>query len=407
MPKLIVIGAGAAGFFCAVNAARLNSGLSITLLEKTNKMLSKVKVSGGGRCNLTHACFQISDMIPNYPRGGNFLRKSFGHFFTTDTIKWFEDRGVKLKTEEDGRVFPQSDSSHTITNCLMQEANQYGVEILMNRDVEGLEKNEEWKIILKDGKTLKADYVCVANGGSSKGSSYEWLSRLGYEIVPPVPSLFTFNIPHHPISTLMGVSVEKARIRISGTKLAAEGPVLVTHWGLSGPAVLRLSAFAARDLAEKQYQFEVGVNWCPAFTEVSMRETMQTIRRENGSQKMNNRNPFQLPQRLWEFLLREAGLTESIRWADLPAKSQNKLILLLTAHPFEVKGKTTFKEEFVTAGGVSLNYIDPLTMQGRLHAALFFAGEVMDVDGVTGGFNFQHAWTSGYLAAREIARQAI
>ena len=403
-PVLLVIGGGAAGFFCAINAARLNPSLSVTLLEKTNKLLSKDKVSGGGRCNVTHACFQVSAMIDKYPRGAQFLRKSFGHFFTTDTVNWFDERGVKLKTEEDGRMFPVTNSSQTIIDCLIKEANRYKVEILMNRDVKSLlQKDGRWLLTTIDGKNMEADFVCLASGGGPKLASYEWFKNLGLAVVSPVPSLFTFNIPGHPITKLMGVSVEQATVRIVGSKLVQEGPVLVTHWGLSGPAVLKLSAWGARDLADLNYHFSVGVNWCNK-NENLVREIMQQWRQDSGSQKILNRNPFQLPQRLWEHLLQQAGIDEQLRWAEVPGKLQNKLISYLTNYEFAVKGKTTFKEEFVTAGGVDLKQVDPATMACRLHPNLFFAGEIMDVDGVTGGFNFQHAWTSGFLAAKEIAR---
>jgi len=406
-PKLIVIGGGAAGFFCAVNAARLNPELSVTLLEKTSKLLTKVGVSGGGRCNVTHACFQIGDMIAKYPRGGQFLRKSFGHFFTTDTIQWFEDRGVKLKTEADGRMFPESNKSQTIIECLVREANQYGVEILMNRDVKAIhDTGNGWTLETSDKKPLKADFLCIANGGGNKIESFQWLSALGYAIVPPVPSLFTFNMPQNPITKLMGISVEKVKVKIIGTKFIEEGPLLITHWGFSGPAILKLSAWAARDLAVIHYQFKILVNWCEGDNEQVVREKMLIARKEMAGQKITNRNPFQLPQRLWEFFLQSLGIKEDLRWADLPAKLQNRLITQLTSQEFVVNGKTTFKEEFVTSGGIDLKEIDPATMQSRLHNRLFFAGEVMDVDGVTGGFNFQHAWTSGFLAAKQIAEKA-
>jgi len=407
MPKLIVIGGGAAGFFCAINAARLNPSLSIVLLEKTSKLLSKVRVSGGGRCNVTHACFQLSTMIDHYPRGAQFLRKSFGHFFTTDTVTWFEERGVNLKTEEDGRMFPVTNTSLTIIECLIKEANRYKVEILMNREVKALsQKNQFWHLTTADGKEMQSEFICIASGGGPKLSSYEWLKDLGLTVIPPVPSLFTFNIPDHPITKLMGISVEQAKVRIVGSKLIQEGPVLITHWGISGPAVLKLSAWGAREFADLNYHFKVAVNWCN-LNENLVREKIQEWRQEFGSQKILNRNPFQLPQRLWEHLLQQAGIDVQLRWADVPGKLQNKLISLLTNHEFDVKGKTTFREEFVTAGGIDLKQVDPATMECRLHKNLFFAGEIMDVDGVTGGFNFQHAWTSGFLAAKQVAKNSV
>ena len=412
--RLIVIGGGAAGFFCAVNAARLNPSLQVTLLEKGNKLLSKVKVSGGGRCNVTHACFNIQDMSKRYPRGEHFVRKAFHQFFTTDTIEWFESRGVKLKTETDGRMFPVSNSSQTIIDCLMKEVNTYGVEILMNREVRKLEAENgkpsdakamegKWKVELNNNEIMEADFVCVASGGFPKLQQFDWLKNTGHHIIEPVPSLFTFNIPGHSITKLMGVSVPEATIRIQSTKLKNTGPLLITHWGMSGPCVLKLSAWGARELQEMNYDFTISVNWFNDQKEQELKAALQSHRNINGSQKIINNNLFQLPNRLWQFLLQEAGIKEEWRWADLPSKEQNKLVQILTNHEFHVKGKTTFKEEFVTAGGVDLKQVDANTMQSKLHPGLFFAGEILDVDGITGGFNFQHAWTSGFIAAKSIA----
>ncbi len=402
--KLIVIGGGAAGFFCAVNAARLNPSLHVTLLEKSNKLLSKVKVSGGGRCNVTHSCFEIAELSKRYPRGEHFVRKAFHQFFTTNTIEWFEERGVKLKTEADGRMFPVTNSSQTIIDCLLKEVNTYGVEILMNREVKDVKsENDKWTIKLSSEEVLEANFVCIASGGFPKLQQFDWLKNTGHSIIAPVPSLFTFNIPNHPITKLMGVSVPDATIKIQSTKLKNTGPLLITHWGMSGPCVLKLSAWGARELQEKGYDFTILVNWLNDKKEQELKDELQLIRKQNGSQKIINNNLFQLPNRLWQFLLQEAGVKEEGRWADLPSKEQNKLIQLLTAHEFHVKGKTTFKEEFVTAGGVDLKQVDPNTMQSKLQPGLFFAGEILDVDGITGGFNFQHAWTSGFIAGKTIA----
>lgn len=401
---LVVIGGGAAGFFCAVNAAQMNPELKVILLEKSNKLLSKVKVSGGGRCNVTHACFDIKEMSLHYPRGEHFVRKAFHQFFTTDTIEWFENRGVKLKAEDDGRMFPVTDSSQTIIDCLLREANKYGVEILMNREVnELIMDNEKWKIRLKSGEIFISDFVCVASGGFPKLSQFEWLKDTGHTIVEPVPSLFTFNISKHPLNELMGVSVPDATIKIQQTKLKNSGPLLITHWGLSGPCVLKLSAWGARELQQLNYHFTISVNWLGDRKEEEVRNKIQGTRAESASKKISNSNLFQLPNRLWQYLFNSSEISEDMRWADLPAKAQNKLIQLLINQELQVAGKTTFKEEFVTAGGVTLKEIDPNTMQSKLHKGLFFAGEIMDVDGVTGGFNFQHAWTSGFVAAKAIA----
>ena len=406
---LVVIGGGAAGFFCAVNAARLHPYLKVILVEKTSKLLSKVKVSGGGRCNVTHACYSMAEMIKKYPRGASFLKKAFHQFFTTHTIEWFEQRGVALKTEPDGRMFPQSNTSQTIIDCLLAEADKYKVEIRMNADVRELAVGREqsadgqsFTIKFADNKTLFADYICIASGGYPKSIQFEWLIKLGHTVQSPVPSLFTFNIPNNSITALMGISVDDVLVKIAGTKLQQRGPVLVTHWGLSGPAVLKLSAWAARELAHKNYHFTIQVNWLPKYNENSLKEKIQQIRFDIASQKIINRNPFALPARLWEYFLQQCGINAGSRWADLPAKEQNKLIKILCAQELEVKGKTTFKEEFVTAGGIQLSEIDVNTMQSKIVPHLFFAGEVIDVDGVTGGFNFQNAWTTAWISAKGI-----
>ena len=409
--KLIVIGGGAAGFFCAINAARMNPGLEVVILEKTKKLLSKVRISGGGRCNVTHSCFDIDEMSKKYPRGNNFVKKSFHQFFTKDTISWFEQRGVKLKTENDGRIFPSTNSSQTIIDVLLREADRYNVAIRLNSEARKIDIElgkadnvRTFVVACSDGELLQADYLCIASGGYPKPQMFEWLTKLGHSIEEPVPSLFTFNMPQHPITGLMGVSVEHARVKIAGTKSEQEGPLLITHWGLSGPAVLKLSAWAARQLALSNWQFPVLINWLPHYNEQSLQKDFQRLRLELASQKIANKNPFGLPNRLWEFFLNEIDVKEEMRWADLPAKTQSKLVRLLCAYPADIKGKTTFKEEFVTAGGIRLNEIDANTMMSRKISNLFFAGEVMDVDGITGGFNFQHAWSSGFIAARTIEK---
>jgi predicted Rossmann fold flavoprotein len=402
--KLIVIGGGAAGFFCAVNAARMKPGLQVVIVEKTGKILSKVKISGGGRCNVTNACSDIVEMTRNYPRGASFVKKTFHWFFTADTVKWFGERGVPLVAEADGRMFPVSQSSQTIIDCLLREVNKFGVQLLLNREVKMIERvNNSWQVTLANGELLKANFVCVASGGYPKLSMFGWLQALGHTIEAPVPSLFTFNIPGDPLIRLMGLSVANAGVKITGTKLQEAGPLLVTHWGLSGPVILRLSAWGARELKERAYSFNIMVNWIPAFNEQNLQKKMQEIRREQGAQKITLKNPFDLPQRLWEYLLQQSGIPESTRWADLGVVLQNRLVKHLLMQEFAVKGKTSFKEEFVTAGGIALSEVNATTMMSKLQPGLFFAGEILDVDGITGGYNFQHAWTSGWLAAKNIA----
>jgi predicted Rossmann fold flavoprotein len=401
--RLVVVGGGAAGFFCAVNAARLYPSLEVMIIEKSNHLLSKVRVSGGGRCNVTHACFSIAEMIKKYPRGASFLKKAFHHFFTSDTIAWFKERGVEIKTESDGRMFPVSNTSQTIIDCLMQEANQYGVTILMNREVkEIVKKDNGFNLLFSNHSVIETDFLCIASGGYPKSLQFEWLTKIGHTVESPVPSLFTFNMPGNPITALMGIAVEKVQVKIGGSKLVEDGPMLITHWGMSGPAILKLSAWGARELAAKNWQFGMIINWLPIYTEQTLKEKFQQVRFDIAAQKISNRNPFSLPQRLWDYLLQQSGVNENIRWADLPAKEQNKLIKNICAQEFSVNGKTTFKEEFVTSGGISLDEVDHASMQSKIVPNLFFAGEVLNIDGVTGGFNFQNAWTTAWIAAQAI-----
>lgn len=403
---LVVIGGGAAGFFCAINAAQLHPSLRVVILEKSSKLLSKVKISGGGRCNVTHQCSSIAQMIKYYPRGANFLKKAFQYFFVPDTIAWFKQRAVPLVAEADGRMFPTANTSDAIIQCFFQEASRHGVEIKMNCDVQQIispqSKTQAFELMLSNGKKMNADYLCIACGGFPKASQFNWLLSTGHTIVPPVPSLFTFNIPNTTITHLMGLSVPEVVIKIIGTKLQQQGPLLITHWGFSGPAVLKLSALAAIELAAMQYQYQVQVNWLPQYHEGTMIEKLKALRFELAPQKMVNRNPFGLPARLWEYLLTESGINLEIRWADVPAREQNKLAKLLCAQEFSVKGKTTFKEEFVTAGGISLSEVNAQTMESKMIPGLFFAGEILNIDAVTGGFNFQNAWTTGMIAARHM-----
>jgi predicted Rossmann fold flavoprotein len=406
--NLIVIGGGAAGFFCAVNAARNNPSLKVIIVEKSNKLLSKVKVSGGGRCNVTHACFEINELIKHYPRGQNFLKKAFHWFNTKDTILWFKERGVELRGEADGRMFPITNNSQTIIDCLLNEADKYGVEVLTDCEIKEIEVSSKLFYLHSTNHQLPAaDFLCIATGGYAKASKFDWLRQSGHVIEDTVPSLFTFNIPANKITELMGVSVDETLIKINDTKFRQNGPLLITHWGMSGPVILKLSAWAARDLANKNYNFNITINWIPDYNENSLREQWPNLRNELGIQKVVNRNPFGLPNRLWLYLLEESNIEEEIRWVDLSSKHQNKLIQNLTAQTFHIKGKTTFKEEFVTCGGINLGNIDANTMQSKKIDHLFFAGEVIDVDGITGGFNFQNAWTTGWIAAKSIAADCL
>ncbi len=402
--NVIVIGGGAAGFFAAINCAQIHGNCSVTLLEKSSKLLSKVRVSGGGRCNVTHACFDNSLLIKNYPRGEKELRNAFSRFTTTDTIHWFEKRGVKLKTEADGRMFPESNTSETIVNCLMQEAEKAKVTIKLNVDIIEIVKNADLSFELKEigGGVFHCDKLIIATGGNSKEAAYEWLRKLGHTIVKPLPSLFTFNIPDNKITELMGVSVPHAKVKVAGTKLETEGPLLITHWGMSGPAILKSSAWGARILGEMNYNFTALISWLPKHTEEKLRIEFNNQREENPSKTIFNHCPVDLPKRLWEYLVAKAGISETTRWADLPKKNANLLSHSLINDEYSIKGKTTFKEEFVTCGGIMLKEVDFTTMQSKIVPNLYFAGEILDVDGITGGFNFQNAWSSGWIAANTI-----
>ena len=403
--KLMVIGGGAAGFFTAINAARMNPALEVFIIEKSNKLLSKVKISGGGRCNATHACFEIPELVKKYPRGAQFLKKAFHQFNSMDTLQWFGERNVTLVAEADGRMFPSTNDSQTIIHCLLQEADRYGVKVILQTEINKVTKeNGQFCLFALNDKQLVADYLCIACGGYPKSAMFHWLTELGHTIETPLPSLFTFNMSGNKISSLMGLSVPNATVRILGTKLQEQGPLLITHWGMSGPAILKLSAWGARLLAETSYRFTIMVNWLSAENEQSLRASWHQIRTELAAQKMMNKNPFGLPNRLWNYLLELSGIKEETRWADLPSKEQNKLIKNLTAAEFSVDGKTTFKEEFVTCGGIKLNEVDPNTMQSKKMEHLYFAGEILDIDGITGGFNFQNAWTSGCIAANSISK---
>ncbi|MEO8087894.1 MAG: NAD(P)/FAD-dependent oxidoreductase [Bacteroidota bacterium] len=403
---IAIIGGGAAGFFAAVNCAQMYPQHSITIFEKASKLLSKVRVSGGGRCNVTHACFDIHLLANNYPRGEKQLKSAFSRFMTNNTIDWFAERGVQLKAEADGRMFPVSDSSQTIIDCLMREADQHGVKIEMNADVLRLEKKENGKIELtfRYEERRLFDAVLIASGGNANEAGFDWLKETGHAIVSPVPSLFTFNMPKNPVTELMGVAVEWARIKILQTKYTNEGPLLITHWGMSGPAILKLSAQAARTLAEVKYNFKIQICWLKDKKEDEMRSWFQRIKKDAATKMINNTNEFGLPKRLWYFLLYKSGIEENTQWAQLSKEQLNKLLNNLLYDEYAVSGKTTFKEEFVTCGGVSLNDVDFKTMESKKMKGLYFAGEVLDIDAVTGGFNFQAAWSTGYIAALSMGK---
>jgi hypothetical protein len=397
--QVAVIGGGAAGFFGAISAKTHHPEAKVTIYEKSDKLLSKVRISGGGRCNVTHHCFDIRELVKFYPRGERPLKKAFGMFSPTDTVQWFESRGVKLKTEADGRMFPTTDDSQTIINCLMQECQKLGIGIKMKSNIKRLKYVDDgYELGFHRGGKVKADKVIVATGGSPREKGFDWLRELGHEIEEPVPSLFTFNMPGEQIKELMGVVAKPVSVKIMGSKLQSSGPLLITHWGMSGPAILKLSAFGARELHDKDYNFKALVNWTGERTEQEVRDILKNVEVDNGMKKIPNVNPFELPGRLWEFLLNKLELGDEMIWQNMGKKNINRLVHLLTNDEYQVEGKTTFKEEFVTCGGISLQDVDMKTMQSRRSPNLYFAGEVLDIDGVTGGFNFQAAWTAGFIA---------
>lgn len=401
---IVVIGGGAAGFFGAINAAMANANNKVILIEKSSKLLAKVRVSGGGRCNVTHHCFDNKQLAQNYPRGNKELLGAFNQFSVKDTIAWFETRGVRLKTEDDGRMFPQANTSEAIIHCLMNVAQQVGVDIQMNVAIKKIETtaNNTFLLSVDNDTTIHADKLLIATGGANKISSYDWLSVLGHHIIAPVPSLFTFNIQDEKLNALMGVSVLNAKVKIVGTKLENEGPLLITHWGMSGPAILKLSAWGARDLAERNYSFAIQVNWLYDKTEQELKDDFEKQKQNQGAKIISNTKPTALSTRLWLYLLDKSNLNGNEKLADLNKKQIQTLIQHLIADEYKVNGKSTFKEEFVTCGGISLKEVDFKTMQSKIIPNLFFAGEVLDIDAVTGGFNFQAVWTTAWIAAKGI-----
>jgi predicted Rossmann fold flavoprotein len=398
-----IVGGGAAGFFAAIACANARPGTHVVLLESGRQFLTKVRISGGGRCNVTHACFDPRALSERYPRGGRALIAPFHRFQPQDTIDWFAARGVKLKTETDGRMFPITDSSQTIIDCLLEAAQKAGVELRTACGVESVDATSTgFTLHLTDGTTLDCEKLCIAAGGCRTPAMGRWIEALGHKIEPPVPSLFTFHIETPWLRELPGLAVESAEVSVPGTKLRERGPVLVTHWGLSGPAILRLSAWGARELHERDYRFELRVNWLPGRNVESLLREFQSRRESQPAKLVANSPVDSLPARLWECLVREAGA--DTKWTTLPRPAALKLAELLTHTGLPVTGKSLNKEEFVTCGGVCLREVDFKTMESRMQPGLYFAGEVLDIDGITGGFNFQAAWTTGWIAGNSMAK---
>ncbi|WP_247234996.1 NAD(P)/FAD-dependent oxidoreductase [Telluribacter sp. SYSU D00476] len=406
---IVIIGGGAAGFFAAITAAETYPKARVTILEKNRSVLNKVRISGGGRCNVTHSPSELRYFIKNYPRGARLLKKLLTQFDAQATVDWFQNRGVKLKTEPDGRMFPVTDSSETIIDCLMRAAQRAGIQVLTSTGVKTFGWSDapagpRFVIHLLEGAPIQADRLLIATGGQPQRSGFDWLSSHGHAIESPVPSLFTFNTPGNYLLPLAGVAVQDAFVRIQGTKHEWRGPLLVTHWGFSGPAVLKLSAWGARELAENNYQFTCKINWLPDLNEQQVRELLMADKANTPKQQIHSHARFGLPLRLWKAFAEQAEIPDTLRWGDAPHKALNRLTELLTNSQFEVKGKSTYKEEFVTCGGISLSDIDAATLESRQVPGLYFAGEVLDIDGITGGFNFQSAWTTGYIAGRAVGR---
>lgn len=399
--NLGIIGGGAAGFFAAIETASSNPVYHITILEKSDKLLSKVKISGGGRCNITNACFDAEDLIKNYPRGNKELKSVFHKFNPADTIDWFESKGISLKTENDNRVFPVSNNSDTIINCFLNEAKKFKIEIIKNYAVKEIKKTHTGFIVNPDSKfSITFDKLLISTGGNSKPEFYSVFEKLGHTIIPPVPSLFTFNLEKHPLKGLEGISLEKVKVKIKNSKFVKEGAFLITHWGFSGPVILKLSAFGARFIYEMNYDFEIEINWIPNISNV--KKSLPEIKMKFPNQKISSHTFFNLPIRLWKRLIELAGINEDLKWTEASKEKLMSLEKILTENNFRIKGKTTFKEEFVTAGGISLKEIDFKTMESKICKGLYFTGEVLDIDGITGGFNFQSAWSTAYIAAKGI-----
>lgn len=403
---VVVVGGGAAGFFGAIACATAHSHVQVTLLEASRQFLSKVRISGGGRCNVTHACFEPSLLVQHYPRGGKALRGAFSRFQPRDTVQWFAAHGVTLKTEADGRMFPTSDDSGTIVDCLLQTARSAGVMLRNGTAVsEIIPQKPGYTIILKSGERLGSDRLLLAMGSNPQG--YQLIRRLGHTIESPVPSLFTFNVTAPQLTELAGVAVPDVHLRLEtpdGTRLEQRGPLLITHWGLSGPAVLKLSAWGARALHQSQYQATLHINWLPQWNLNQLREQLLQAKSELSKRAIVPHCPLPLPRRLWQRLVTHVGIGADDRWAELSNRKLDALLQELNRGRYTIKGKGVFKEEFVTCGGVNLKEIDFKTMESRICPGLYFAGEILDIDGVTGGFNFQNAWTTAWLAGQAMGR---
>ena len=397
---ILIVGGGAAGFFSAINIVERNPKLKVAILERGKEVLSKVRVSGGGRCNVTHACFEPNELVKYYPRGEKELRGPFHQFCSGDTIEWFEKHGVELKIEDDGRMFPVSNSSQPVIDCFLTASHKLGITILTGQSVQSIFKKDNcWKIETQTENYL-AEKLILATGSNPK--IWDMLHTFGHAIITPVPSLFTFNIKDPRIKELPGIATQVS-VKVIGSKLESTGPLLITHWGMSGPAILKLSAWGARILNDKNYQFAIEVNWLNDIETEEAETLLKELKQEHAKKTVTKKSPLEVQNRLWESLVLASGIGAETKWADLSKIQLHNLASQLTKGVFQVNGKSTFKEEFVTAGGIDLKEINFKTMESKIHPNLYFAGEIVNIDAITGGFNFQNAWTSGFIVANAIA----
>jgi len=399
---VIVIGGGAAGFFAAINCKLLNPSFDVKILEKTTKLLSKVLVSGGGRCNVTNHCFDNKQLVKNYPRGEKELLQVFSRFAVQDTINWFKKQNIELKVEPDGRMFPVSNKSETIANCFLDLAKKLKIEVITQCEVQKINKSKSFEVTTSKGN-FESDALICSMGGNNKPEGYKILKEIGHNIISPIPSLFTINLPsEHIKKELQGVAVQNATVSIEKTKFNYTGPVLVTHWGLSGPAVLKLSAYAAPYFFETEYKNNILINWTGTLKLNDILDDLNEQKLKAGGALLYKTPCFEIPKRLWEFLVHKTGILPDTNWSNLSKQHLNKLCEMLYRDVYKMEGKTTFKEEFVTAGGIDLKEIDFTSMQSKLIKDLFFCGEVLNIDGITGGFNFQSAWSTAYICASSV-----
>ena len=396
---IIIVGGGAAGFFTAINIVEKNSKLKVAILERGKEVLSKVRVSGGGRCNVTHACFEPNELVKFYPRGEKELRGPFHQFCSGDTIEWFGNHGVAIKIEDDGRMFPVSNSSQTIIDCFQDATQKLGIAVLTGQSVQSIFKKDNFWKVETQSETYIGEKLILATGSNPK--IWKMIQTFGHAIVSPVPSLFTFNIKDPRIKELPGVSAQVS-IKVKDTKLTSTGPLLITHWGMSGPAILKLSAWGARILNDKNYQFTIYINWLNDVATEDAEKILKELKQEHAKKAVSKKSPFELPNRLWESLVLASSIESESKWADVSKIQLQNLANQLTNSSFQVNGKSTFKEEFVTAGGIDLKEINFKTMESKLNENLYFAGEIVNIDAITGGFNFQNAWTSGFIVANAI-----